>query len=107
MMDDEYSSDAEEKMLEYDHIDYSKFLKPNPKATIHIGERFQAKLPEISEDKIKREQKELEKFMKEIQQTDKMKKHKNKTNSKIKVNKTQEERKQTDHFVKKRKIEEK
>jgi len=65
MENDDYSSNSEEKMLETEFIDYSKFLKPRPNATIHVGKEFQATLPKINENKNKRELKEFEEFKKQ------------------------------------------
>lgn len=81
MENDDYSSDSEEKMLEYDHIDYSQFLKPKQKATIHIGNNYQAKLPEINEKKNRSDKKEIERNKIE-------KENENKINKKQKIPKS-------------------
>lgn len=103
MEDHEYSSDLEEKMQDYDHIDYSKFLKPKPKATIHIGKEYQAVLPEINKKKNEIQMKELEKFNNEIE-------NQVKTKNKMRILKAKHvnnHEDQIDSSNKRRKIEEK
>jgi hypothetical protein len=101
----DYSSDLEEKMLDYVHIDYSQFLKPKHKATILVGKNYQATVPEINEKKIQRQTRELERYKKETENEDKIKKKESNSKSKDKIN-LENGCKNTTQY-KKRKIEEK